>query len=310
MKCLVIGGTGWLGHHVAMALRRAGHEVVAASRGRNGAFSDALPADVPRIEGDKTDVRVIGEWLTSPVDIVIDSLPQTQSIRCLAAHHNKFAHYIHCSSTGGYAPLPYVPGDEAMPYDHFMGGWRQKAEVDELALTLGRQHGFAATVIRPTYITGPGLMPLDNFGGRDPAFLARLQKGDPIILPGDGQALLQPVHVEDLAQSFRLAAEHRQQASGQIYIVSQPHAITLQQYVTLNAQAMGVSAKIQCVPVAQILAQHGVAISERGLHFLATHMCFSIARVQRDLGFMPRYGPQSAIAETVQWAIQQICETD
>lgn len=124
--------------------------------------------------------------------------------------------------------------------------------------------------MRPTYITGSGLAPLDNFGGRDQAFLTRLQRGEPILLPEDGQALLQPVHVTDLARSLQLAARQRQRARGQIYIVSQPHAVTLQRYVTLNAQAIGATPRIELAPLEQILARHRTDIDERSLRFLAT----------------------------------------
>ncbi len=304
MKCLIIGGTGWLGHHIALALRQAGEEVIVASRGCSNLFADALPADIHRLEGDKCDAQVIGRWLRHPVDVVIDSVPQSACIRHLSAHRDRFGHYLHCSSTGGYAPLAHLPGDETLPYDHFLGGWRQKAEVDELALSLGREHDFAVTIMRPTYITGPGLLPLDNFGGRDPAFLARLQRGEPILLPEDGQALLQPVHVTDLARSFQLAARQRQRARGQIYIVSQPHAVTLQRYVTLNAQALGAAPRIELAPLEQILARHREAVDERSLRFLATHMCFSIAKAQRELNYTPRYGPEAAISETARWAVE------
>ena len=301
LTCLVLGGTGWVGHHIALALHHAGHDVTIVSRGQKLNYAHNLPPAIKRVQADKNIAADIERVLSDGYDTVFDSVPTVESIENLARCKDRFAHYIHCSSTGGYAPLPYIPGNETLPYDHFMGGWANKGIVDNLAL----ERFDAATIIRPTYITGPGLMPLDNLGARDPNFVHDILAGKPITLPNAGQALLQPVHVADLGESFRLAAEKRDVASGQIYNVTCPHAVTLTQYVQHTAEALGVTANLQYSPVEQMLTDFAGTVGERGLRFLATHMCFSIAKAQRDLDYQPRYNAQQAIAETAQWAAKQ-----
>ena len=37
-----------------------------------------------------------------------------------------------------------------------------------------------------------------------------------------------------------------------------------------------------------------------GLRFVATHMCFSIAKAQSEIGYVPEYTPEEAIIETAQ----------
>lgn len=309
MRCLVLGGTGWVGHHIALAMHAAGHAVTIASRGKAGGHGQDLPGDIQRLIGDKTVADDLDRLLAGGFDAVFDSLPAMASIRHLLdprAPRNRFGHYIHCSSTGGYAPLPYCPGDEDMPYDHFMGGWAYKNEVDTLALTLGRENGIDVTVIRPTYITGEGLLPIDNFGGRREDFLPDLLAGRPIILPNDGQALLHPVHVADLAQGFRLAAERRDKSRGQVYIVTGPHAITLTDYIHFNAKALNVEPVIRYMPIDEMLKIAPTDTSERGLRFLATHMCFTIAKARRDLGYEPRYTAQAAVEATARWGVAEL----
>ncbi len=306
MRCLVIGGTGWVGCQIALTLHAAGHEVVVASRGMSNGFASQLSQRVKRLKGDKTHPADVARWFDVSYDAVFDSVPQVASIRCLFEHRDKLGHYLHCSSTGGYAPLPYVPGDESLPYSPFLGGWTQKHEADTLALSLHREHGFPTTVLRPTCIIGPGLLPLDNFGGRREDFLFDLLQGRPITLPEAGQALLQPVHVVDLAEGFRLAAAQREQAVGQVFIITQRTAITLQRYVELIAAVLGINPNLRFATIDSILADGGKNICERSLRFLATHMCFSNAKAQRTLGYTPRFSAEAAVVETVQWAARQL----
>ena len=200
-KVIVFGGTGWLGHKVALNFAKEGCDVTVVSRGVKGQFIERL-GSIRQIQADKKCEESMREILSVKYNIIIDTVPHVDSIK----HIHKFAgseleHYIHCSSTGGYAPLPFIPCDETAPYGGFDGksGWATKAVVDNLVMELFCKDGFPATVIRPCYITGEGMLPLDNFGNRREDFIPDLIAGNPIVLPEGGNALLQPIHVKDLA---------------------------------------------------------------------------------------------------------------
>jgi nucleoside-diphosphate-sugar epimerase len=51
-----------------------------------------------------------------------------------------------------------------------------------------------------------------------------------------------------------------------------------------------------------MLKKYAGNIHETGLRFLATHMCFTIEKAIRDLGYKPHCTPEEAIAETARWA--------
>jgi nucleoside-diphosphate-sugar epimerase len=301
MKTLVFGGTGWVGHHIAAAFHLAGHDVTICSRGRKETYTADVP-DVRRVTANKGDSSEVAGVLSERFDVIVDSVPTEDSVAHICAHAIGLKHYIHCSSTGGYAPLPFLPGDETMPYDHFMGGWKNKCLVDAKALDLFNRQGFPATVIRPPYITGPGLLPLDNQGGRRPDFLADILAGKPLDLPNDGQALLQPIHVEDLAAAFLLAAEAPRHSVGQIYNICLEKAVTLNRYLELNADALGCTVEIKHLPVNEMFEKYGDAIDKRGLYFMATHMCYDIGKARDQLGYEPLHTTESAITETARWA--------
>ena len=305
MKALVFGGTGWVGHHIVAAFCRAGHEVTACTRGRFEKFLDEIPAGVPMVVADKNEPADVARVFENMYDVVIDSVPSLESINNIVEHAGRFDRYIHCSSTGGYAPLPFVPGDETMPYSHFMGGWGQKAQVDELVLGLWATRKFAATVIRPSYITGPGMLPLDNLGGRRGDFISDILSGVTLDLPNDGQSLLQPNHVRDLGESFLLAAQEPKSV-GQTYNICLAKAVTLNRYLQITAAAFDREVHINYMPVEAMLEKYAGAVDTIGLHFLATHMCFDISKAVDELGYQPHGTTEEAIVQTARWAAEQI----
>lgn len=307
MKVIIFGGTGWVGHQIALDLQRHGCEVTIACRGRKETFAAAV-ASIRQLRIDKSDPDAMARLFAAEAfDAVIDTVPTLASLELVATLARPLRHYIHCSSTGGYAPLPFIPCDETAPYGGFEGtsGWKQKADCDEDALRRRQAAGFPATVIRPCYITGPGMLPLDNLGGRRPGFIADILAEVPLDVPDNGLALLQPVHVHDLAVSFRLALEHPD-SIGQVYNVCLSHAVTLNRYLELTAAALGRRVTLRPAPVETLLARYGSTIHQTGLRFLANHMCFSIDKARRDLGYQPHCSPEAAIAETARWAAAQI----
>jgi len=302
MKVLIFGGTGWVGHNIAKVFHDDGADVTICSRGRTATYLDDIPDDIRRLQADKeseADVRTVFE---ERYDVVIDSVPTEGSIDNIAAQAGRFRRYIHCGSTGGYEPLPSIPGDETMPYDHFMGGWKEKGIADVKVMDLFHREGFPATVLRPCYITGPGMLPLDNLGGRREDFIDDILADREIVLPNDGQALLQPVHVVGLAEAFLLAALEPRSV-GQIYNICLEKAVTIERYVELNAEALDRRASISFLPVETMLEKYDA--DPVGLHFFATHMCFDISKARDQLGYVPPMTTEEAIFETARWAATQ-----
>ena len=307
MKVIVFGGTGWVGHHIVRAFHAAGHEVTVCSRGIKKTYQSGIPGGTRMVQADKDNESHMDRVFAEHYDVAIDSVPSEASIDHVVKHARRLKRYLHCSSTGGYAPLPFVPGDETMPYHDFMGGWKHKGIVDAKVMDLWCRAGFPATVIRPSYITGPGLLPLDNLGGRRESFIPDVLNGIPLDLPNDGQALLHPVHVQDLAHAFLLAAQEPRSV-GQIYNICLDKAAPLNRYLEITAAALGRAVTINYMSVDPMLEKYGDAISEVGLRFLATHMCYDISKAREQLGYAPHCTTEEAIEETARWAAGRMGE--
>ena len=302
MKTLVIGGTGWVGHTIAQTLKNHGYDVTILTRGQKKTFIGDV-ADIPTVIADKNDKAAMKEVLATRYTHIIDSVPSMACIESIREFATGLHHYIHCSSTGGYAPLPFIPCDETAPYGGFnpTTGWSQKKVLDNAVMEAFRNTAFPATVIRPCYITGPGMIPLDNLGGRRPDFIDDIVNERTLDLPNDGTALLQPIHVQDLANAFLNAIENPTRAIGQIFNICLDHAVTLNRYLEINAAVFGKKPHINYMGVDDMLAKYGSSISENGLRFLATHMCFTNEKAKREIAFKPTHTPEEAIEETALW---------
>ena len=305
MKIILFGGSGWLGHNIALLLASKNFDITIVTRGVKQTFLQEING-IKSIIADKNDEAAMKEIFETAYTHVIDTVPSEKSIDLIFKYAKHLRHYIHCSSTGGSTPLPFIPCNETAFYKGFARGtgWDAKRIVDNKVMALFHEYGFPATVIRPCYITGTGMLPLDNLGGRRKDFIADIIAEKVLDLPNDGRALLQPIHVKDLANSFYLSLFHPDAGIGEIYNICLSHAFTLNEYLAITASVFGRKPQINYMSVDGMLEKYGENINPTGLRFLAEHMCFSIEKAVRDLEYKPEHTPEDAVIETALWAAE------
>ena len=307
MNVLVFGGTGWLGHRIALKFEKAGYTVKIASRGKKNKFSAAV-AHLKHYMVDKNDKTALNAVLDDAAcSIIIDSVPEVDVIKSLAERQD-IQHYIHCSSTGGYTPLTRIPGNETLPYKGYPhgGGWTQKAQVDDLVMELFRSQKFPGTVLRPCCILGSGMMPIENLGGRDPEFIKQLLNEETIDLADGGLALIQPIWLDDLAQSFVAAAKHPQAAAGEIFNVTADYSVTFRRYCEIGAETLRRKLYFSSLTLDEMLEKYAGKCNEVGMRFLAEHMCFDNSKIKALLQWQPEFSPEAAIAGTFKAALEEL----
>ena len=80
-KAVVFGGTGWVGHYVALDLKAHGYEVVVASRGKKIEDYEVGLGDIPRVVLDKSNAAEMQAFFQdNKFDTVIDMVPTPESI--------------------------------------------------------------------------------------------------------------------------------------------------------------------------------------------------------------------------------------
>lgn len=301
---IVFGGTGYLGGEIVKDLAAHNYDVTACSRGKRQSIN-TVPG-VKYICADKNNEADMQKIFLDQYDIVIDSVPSLKAVAYIYKYAKRLKHYLHCSSVALYTPLPYVPCDENAPYEGklFPNG-SEKIDTDREVMRLFHEKGFPATVIRSAYICSPGCYPLDNLGDRRKDFVLDIASGAPLDVVNDGQALIQPIHVYDLAVSFRLAVENRAKAAGECYNIAQEKAVTLDRYFTIMGETFGKTLELHHLSVPEMKAKYGEKVDEFWLRFHAMHMCFTMEKANKDLGYKPHQTTEEVIENTLLWAFDQ-----
>jgi 2'-hydroxyisoflavone reductase len=200
MRILVLGGTVFLGRHVAAEALARGHELTLFTRGVHGAD---LFADAERLTGDRAgDLSALarGEW-----DAVIDTSGYEAEHVGRAAEllAGRAGHYVFVSSCNVYPAWPEQPVDEDSPvWDSDEADYGPQKAASERAIEAAMP-GRAATV-RAGLICGPH----DNVF-RVPWWVRRIAAGGRVPAPGDPDRFVQLVDARDLA-SFMLDLGERQ----------------------------------------------------------------------------------------------------
>jgi 2'-hydroxyisoflavone reductase len=198
MRILIIGGTAFVGRHIAQAAVDAGHQLTLFNRGRTG---PGLFPQAEHLAGDRNlDLHTLstGHW-DATVD-VCGYLPR--QVRVLAeALDGRGGHQLFISSTSVYQ-TPVAPGfTEDAPLAELAD-----PDVEEITAetygglkvacerALGRLYGPSATVVRPTYVIGPF-----DHSGRFTWWVERLARGSTVLAPGDASDPIQVIDARDLA---------------------------------------------------------------------------------------------------------------
>ncbi|MCP4639054.1 MAG: NAD-dependent epimerase/dehydratase family protein [bacterium] len=304
MKVLIIGGTRFLGAAIARELVAHGNDVTVFHRGQTD--RGKLPDTVTHILGDARDRTQVEDHVRSGgFDAVVDTILNADDLEWyLPLLQECSGKLVHCGSTGVYAPAESVPvrEDDPTPCPPEFGGFRSKLLQDQAVVAFHEKTGFPVCSLRISNVYGAGDVPLDIWGARQPQYFQRVADGKPIWIPNDGKALLQPVHVEDLARGFRAALE-RDCVAGQIYNLSSDRAVTLTRYVELAKELLGSDSPTQCVPMDEIIAT-GKA-NEAGIRFVCEHMSIDSARARRDLDYTPRFDVKEGLRDSLQWMVAE-----
>jgi uncharacterized protein YbjT (DUF2867 family) len=213
MAILVLGASGFIGGRIVRALRSAGLAVREGARPRYDLTLPRSAADwMPLLEDTEAVVNAVG--------IVRESGTQT-----FAQVHARgpVALFEACARLGIPVVQVSALGADADAPTAFL---RSKARADQALL----ESGVPALVLRPSLVFGPGGMSAHLF-----LVLASM----PVIpLPPDGEALIQPVHVDDVVQAVVVACRERHFPRRAVAVVG-PEALSLREYLSSLREQLG-----------------------------------------------------------------------
>lgn len=247
MKILVLGGTRFIGLHMAEAALRRGHTLTLFNRGRT--HTDRFP-EIERIKGDRNgDVAGLANrrW-----DAVIDNsgyFPRQISLAGGVLAPN-VGRYLFVSSISVYPDFS-VPRNEDSPVGKVADETIEKVDENTYGplKALSEKAAFATygertTVLRPGLIVGP-----DDNTDRFTYWPARAARGGTFLAPGTPRDPIQVIDVRDLAD-FTIRCLERD-IRGTYNLVSPPGRFTMGQLVAASIGAARRLARPARTPVAR-----------------------------------------------------------
>lgn len=227
-SCLVLGGAGFIGSHLAEALLQAGHRVRIFDR----PHLDRLPGFLQRREfevftGDFLNPRSLSPALEGSeivFHLVSTTLPKTSNdnpmydvesnvmgtLRLLELCRQQRVRKMVFASSGGtvYGVPRSVPIDESHPTDPTCSYGIHKLAIEKYLQLNHRLHGLDYCVVRPANLYGPRQR-LDIAQGAVAVFLDRALRGQPIQVWGDGSVVRDYLYVGDAAEALVKAAAYQ-----------------------------------------------------------------------------------------------------
>ncbi|MBM4180615.1 MAG: complex I NDUFA9 subunit family protein [Betaproteobacteria bacterium] len=238
----VLGGGGFIGHHLVSLLAARGYRVRVPARRREDAKALLVLPGVEVIETDIHDETCLRELLGG-VDAAVNLVgilhetargdadtPKARRGSFRQAHVELPRKVVAACRECGVPRLLHM---SALGADPTSASAYQRSKAEGEAVVLGAaQAGLAVTVFRPSVVFGPG----DSFL----ALFADLLKLAPVVPLAGAHARFQPVYVGDVARAFADALE-RPETFGQAYNLCGPRVYSLAELVRLTAQTLGMT---------------------------------------------------------------------
>ena len=286
MRILVTGATGFLGHAVTSALADRGHVVIALSRTSTDVPSKAdrhIRADV-RSSADIIDavadtdavchlaalVRV-RDSLTNPLDYWRTNVGGTLNVLEALARSatQKTPKRLILSSTGA---VYGTPEHQPIGEDHITAPSNPyaatKLAADLAASHLARTGLIGAVTLRAFNIAGASSGRADHDLTRLIPNILAVQAGHAheLVVNGDGSAVRDFVHVDDMADAFARAVDTCQAGDWRVYNIGSGRRTTIREVISTAEQVTGKPVPVRHAPPANeprvLVADASRAIAE------------------------------------------------
>lgn len=295
MKLLFLGGTGIISTDcVRLAVERR-HDVWLLNRGRRG----EPPAGTRTLVADLADRAATAQALAGHTwDAVVDWIAFTPEDveRDLELFRGRTAQYVFISSASAYEKPPRSPRiTEATPLvNPYWEYSRLKARAEARLLEAWAAERFPGTIVRPSLTYNDQLIPLavNAWGHASWTAVARLRRGRPLIVPGDGTSLWTITHASDFAVGLLGLLGHPR-ALGEAFHITSDEVLTWDAIYRAVADAAGAEARLVHLPSRLIAAcepwQEGSLLGDK-----ANSVWFDNSKLR---ALVPEFNPRITAAE-------------
>jgi len=244
---LVVGGTGAISHSCAIEAAAQGMRVTALNRGRTSTVR-SLPEPVELLTADITDPPSVEAALGDRrFDAVVNFLcfDADDAAQSVELFTDRTDHYVHISSASVYhRPLPKGPVSEStLAHNPDHAYMRDKVEAENVFLAAFAERRFPVTIVRPAHTYDEATAPLP--GGW--AVIDRIERGEPVVVQGDGTSMWTYTHAADLAVGL-VGLLGRPSTFGEAFHITSDDVLSWNQIYLAIGHAMGAEPRILHIP--------------------------------------------------------------
>ena len=296
MKVLFIGGTGLISSACTQLAVERGVDLFLLNR---GSHPDRTFGATPIIADLRDEAAVERALAGHRFDAVVDWIAFTpddieRDLRLFRARADQF---VFISSASAYRkPLvDWLIREDSPLANPFWDYARNKIACEERLMRAFRDDGFPVTIVRPSLTYGDTQVPLAvNSWARPYTAIARMRRGRPLIVPGDGTSLWTITHNSDFAKAF-VGLLGRPQAIGQAFNIMSDEVLTWDEIYRQVAAAAGAEARIVHIAsdfIAECLPEmRGTLIGDK-----AVSAVFDTTKIKR---FVPDFHATTPFAEGI-----------
>ena len=289
-KCLVLGGTGFIGSHLVEALLAQGHEVRVFSKSEK-----EFSRDVETMKGDFLNEKELEKSLQdidylfhfisitrqgSPADPALDI---NASLRLFDLAVKNGIKKVIFSSSGGtvYGEPVEIPLKETAPTNPISQYGASKLAIEGHLEDYLREHDLEHLILRYSNPYGEGQNP--NKQGIIPIFLTKIMKGEQPVIYGDGSAIRDYIYIKDAIEATLLPlhkSKHR------IYNVGSATGTSINEAVKIISEVTG----------QEITSPH---LERRSTD--VSRNVLDVSRLREEFGWEPKVSLREGIEKTWEW---------
>ncbi len=321
---LVTGATGFTGIVLTQKLVEAGLKVSAVAR-KSSNLEPLKDLDITWFRGDVFDEKIMKEALagqqyvfhlaaafreakSTEKDYWNIHVRSTQIIAEEVIKNPDFKRYVHISTIGVHGHIENPPATEEYRFAPGDGYQRTKLQAEEWLNDFAAGNSLSYVIIRPAAIYGPGDRRLVKL------FKMALKPYFPLL--GKGNCMYHLVHVDDLTNSFIIAATHPD-ARGETIISGAEEPIAIADIAHIVADHFNKTIKIIRLPIGPFFLIADICeflckplkieppIYRRRVAFYSKDRNFDVSKMKKVLGYSPRHSNKEGIIETADWYVEQ-----
>ncbi|MFN2398269.1 MAG: NAD-dependent epimerase/dehydratase family protein [Gemmatimonadaceae bacterium] len=309
--CLVTGGAGFIGSHLADRLVAMGNDVRVVDNLSTGdeANLEQLSGKIEFIVGDLCDPAVCSRAVKDVSTVfhvaALPSVPRSlkdpwgshdanvnATVRLLQACHKAgVKRVIYSSSSSVYGDTPRLPKEETMIPQPRSPYAASKLASEQYVLAFARAGLIEGVALRYFNIFGPRQSPDSPYAAVVPLFLRAIQGGEPLVLFGDGSQTRDFTYVDNAVDAnVQAGARRAEHVSGLVANVGAGARTSLLELIAMMEKITGLRAEREVRP-----ARAGdVKDSLAGLE-----------NARAVLDYTPRVRLEEGLRRTWEWSVKK-----